>query len=106
MIFQAAPPDLQKCAYFQVTTRRLYHSGGEIKMILITGASGTVGRTRLAEVSRGGERVRAMYRSKEDAAKAPAGTEVVIADFSKEASLLPALHGVESVYLVCSPIPE
>jgi len=75
-------------------------------MILIAGASGSVGRMVLAEVARGGERVRAMYRSQEDAAKAPAGTEVVIADFSKKASLLPALRGVESVYLVCSPIPE
>jgi uncharacterized protein YbjT (DUF2867 family) len=75
-------------------------------MILITGASGTVGRSVLAEAVRGGAAVRAMYRSKEEAAKAPAGTEAVIADFSKKASLIAALRGVESVYLVCSPIPE
>lgn len=75
-------------------------------MILITGASGTVGRTVLAEVARAGEPHRAMYRSKEEAAKAPAGTEAVIADFSDKASLASALRGVESVYLVCSPIPE
>jgi uncharacterized protein YbjT (DUF2867 family) len=47
-----------------------------------------------------------MYRSKDDAAKAPAGTEAVVADFSDRASLAAALRGVESVYLVCSPIPE
>jgi len=75
-------------------------------MILITGASGTVGRAVLAEVARSGEKHRAMYRSKEDAAKAPAGTEAVIADFSDKASLAQALRGVESVYLVCSPIPQ
>ena len=75
-------------------------------MILITGASGSVGRMVLAEVARGGERVRAMYRSKEEAVKAPAGTEAVIADFSKKASLLPAMRGVRDEYLVCSPIPE
>lgn len=74
-------------------------------MILITGASGTVGRAVLAEVARSGEKHRAMYRSKEDAAKAPTGTEAIIADFSDKASLVPALRGVESVYLVCSPIP-
>lgn len=74
-------------------------------MILITGASGTVGRAVLAEVARSGEKHRAMYRSKEDAAKAPTGTETIIADFSDKASLVPALRGVESVYLVCSPIP-
>jgi uncharacterized protein YbjT (DUF2867 family) len=74
-------------------------------MILITGASGTVGRAVLAEVARSGEKHRAMYRSKEEAAKAPAGTEAVIADFSDKVSLASALRGVESVYLVCSPIP-
>jgi uncharacterized protein YbjT (DUF2867 family) len=75
-------------------------------MILITGASGSVGKAVLAEVTRSGEKHRAMYRSKEEAAKAPAGAETVIADFSDKASLAPALHGVESVYLVCSPIPD
>jgi uncharacterized protein YbjT (DUF2867 family) len=74
-------------------------------MILITGASGTVGKAVLAEVARSGEKHRAMYRSKEDTANAPAGTETVIADFSDKASLALALRGVESVYLVCSPIP-
>jgi uncharacterized protein YbjT (DUF2867 family) len=74
-------------------------------MILITGASGTVGKAVLREVARTGEKHRAMYRSKEDAANAPAGTETVIADFSDKASLALALRGVESVYLVCSPIP-
>jgi uncharacterized protein YbjT (DUF2867 family) len=76
-----------------------------MKMILITGASGTVGRAVLAEVARSGQKHRAMYRSREEAAKAPAGTETVIADFSDKASLSLALRGVESVYLVCSPIP-
>jgi uncharacterized protein YbjT (DUF2867 family) len=75
-------------------------------MILISGASGSVGRAVLAEAARSGGKHRAMYRSKQEAAKAPAGTETVIADFSDKASLAPALHGVESVYLVCSPIPD
>jgi uncharacterized protein YbjT (DUF2867 family) len=75
-------------------------------MILITGASGNVGKAVLAEVARSGQKHRAMYRSKDEAAKAPAGTETVIADFSDKASLAPALRGVESVYLVCSPIPD
>jgi uncharacterized protein YbjT (DUF2867 family) len=75
-------------------------------MILITGASGTVGKAVLKAVARSGAKHRAMYRSKEEAAKAPAGTETVIADFSNKASLAQALHGVERVYLVCSPIPQ
>jgi uncharacterized protein YbjT (DUF2867 family) len=75
-------------------------------MILITGASGTVGRAVLAEVARSGLKHRAMYRSKEEAGKAPAETEAVLADFSDKASLVPALRGVESLYLVCAPIRE
>ena len=75
-------------------------------MILVTGASGTVGKAVLAEVARSGEKHRAMYRSKAEAAKAPAGTETVIADFSDQASLAAALRGVASVYLVCSPVRE
>jgi uncharacterized protein YbjT (DUF2867 family) len=84
----------------------LYHADKGENMILITGANGTAGRAVLAEVARSGEKHRAMYRSKDDAAKAPAGTEAVVADFSDRASLAAALRGVESVYLVCSPIPE
>ena len=75
-------------------------------MILITGASGTVGRAVLAEVARSGHSHRAIYRSKEDAAKAPSGTETVIADFADRASLAQAFRGIDGVYLVCSPIRE
>jgi len=75
-------------------------------MILITGASGSVGKAVLTEVARSGEKHRAMYRSKAEAGKAPAGSEAVIADFSDKASLAGALRGVDSVYLVCSPIPD
>jgi len=75
-------------------------------MILVTGANGTIGRAVLAEVARSGVGHRAMYRSKEEAAKAPVGTEAVVADFSDRTSLTAAMQGVESVYLVCSPIPQ
>ncbi len=75
-------------------------------MILVTGASGSVGKTVLQEVAKSGAKHRAMYRSAAEAAKAPAGTETVIADFAKKETLSAALKAVESVYLVCSPIPE
>jgi len=74
-------------------------------MILITGASGTVGRAVLEEALKRGAPLRAMYRSSEDAGKAPAGVSTVIADFSSKDSLKPALAGVDAVFLVCSPIP-
>jgi uncharacterized protein YbjT (DUF2867 family) len=75
-------------------------------MILITGASGSVGKAVLQEAIRKESGVRAMYRSKEEAAKAPAGCEPVLADFSDKASLRKALDGITSVFLVCSPIPQ
>jgi uncharacterized protein YbjT (DUF2867 family) len=75
-------------------------------MILVTGASGNVGGQVLKELMQTGATVRGMYRSSEDAAKAPAGANAVIADFADRASLDRALEGVDSVYLVCSPIPQ
>ena len=75
-------------------------------MILVAGASGTVGKAVLNEVARSGAKHKAMYRSPDEAAKAPKGTPTVIADFAKKETLASALRDVENVYLVCSPIPE
>jgi uncharacterized protein YbjT (DUF2867 family) len=75
-------------------------------MILITGANGTVGSAVLKEIARSGVKHRASYRSPEDAAKVPAGTEAVVADFSKKETLKAAFQGVDQAYLVCSPIPQ
>src|SRR5467141_4796250 len=47
-----------------------------------------------------------MYRSEEEAAKAPSGCEVVLADYSDKQSLRNVLQGVTSVFVVCSPIPQ
>ncbi len=75
-------------------------------MILITGASGSVGREVVREVQRAGAQFCAMYRSKEEAARAPSGVKTAIADFRDKQSLSSALRGVERVFLVCSPIRE
>jgi uncharacterized protein YbjT (DUF2867 family) len=75
-------------------------------MILVTGATGSVGKEVLTEVARSGAKYRAMYRSATDAVKAPAGTPAVVADFADKSSLGAALRDVDSVYLVCSPIRE
>jgi uncharacterized protein YbjT (DUF2867 family) len=74
-------------------------------VILITGASGNAGRAVLDEVMKTGKPVRAMYRSEAEASKAPAHASTVIADFSSKDSLNRALTGIDTVYLVCSPIP-
>jgi uncharacterized protein YbjT (DUF2867 family) len=75
-------------------------------MILITGASGTVGRAVLEEMRKSGKAFRAMYRGEQDARKAPGGLTVVMADFADKGSLGRALEGVETLFLVCSPIPQ
>src|SRR5437588_2321478 len=75
-------------------------------MILVTGASGNMGKAVLQEVAKSGAKHRAMYRSAAEAQKAPPGTETVIADFARKEALGAALRDVRSVYLVCSPIPD
>ena len=75
-------------------------------MILVTGASGSVGREVVRAVLKTGKEFRAMFRSKEEAAKAPRGVKTVIADFSNAEILASALQGVESVFMVCSPVQE
>lgn len=75
-------------------------------MILITGASGTVGRAVLDEVRKAGKPFKAMYRNGEDAKKAPPGVPTVQADFADKNGLKQALQGVDTVFIVCSPIPQ
>jgi uncharacterized protein YbjT (DUF2867 family) len=74
-------------------------------MLLITGASGTVGGAVVAEVVKTRKPFKAMFRSAQDAAKANNIT-TVIADFADKASLRRCLEGIETVFLVCSPVPE
>jgi uncharacterized protein YbjT (DUF2867 family) len=76
-------------------------------MILITGASGSVGKAVLLEaIIRTKSNIGSMYRSKEEAIKAPTGCKPILADYADKQSLLKALDGVTSVYVVCSPIPQ
>jgi uncharacterized protein YbjT (DUF2867 family) len=75
-------------------------------MILITGASGTVGRAVLEEVRKTGKPFKAMVRNGEDAKKAPPGVSTVQADFADTSSLKQALQGIDTAFVVCSPIPQ
>jgi uncharacterized protein YbjT (DUF2867 family) len=75
-------------------------------MILVTGASGTVGRAVLDEVRKSGKPFKAMYRSDADAGKAPAGVAPVVANFAEKKSLRGALADMQTIFLVCSPVPE
>jgi uncharacterized protein YbjT (DUF2867 family)/predicted SnoaL-like aldol condensation-catalyzing enzyme len=75
-------------------------------MILVTGASGTVGRAVVDCLRRGDAPFRALYRDEAGARKAPPGVSTAIADFADGPSLERAVSGVDAVYLVCSPVPS
>jgi uncharacterized protein YbjT (DUF2867 family) len=47
-----------------------------------------------------------MIRNEKDRSKLPQGVEPVVADFSNPPSLAKALQGVDTAYLVCSPVPD
>ena len=75
-------------------------------MILITGASGNVGREVLKQISQAGHTVRAAYQTSQKAAEAPAGVESVIVDFNRPDTLRAALNGVDCVFLVGPVAPN
>jgi len=68
-------------------------------MILVTGATGTVGRQVVTQLSERGARVRAVTRDPA-AARLPDGVAVVKADLADPASLEQHLTGVDAVFLV------
>src|SRR2546429_7224282 len=75
-------------------------------MILITGASGTVGSEVLTQALSVGLKIRAPFQSADKAAKAPAGIEGVIMDYAQPETIRPALHGVEKIFLVGPPVRD
>src|SRR5256712_7518256 len=75
-------------------------------MILITGASGNIGREVLKQALAVGLNIRATFQSPDIAAKAPAGLEGVIMDYAKPETIRQALHGVEKIFLVGPPVRD
>ena len=69
-------------------------------MILITGASGNVGREVVKQALAVGLKIRATFHSPAVAAQAPAGLEGVIMDYAKPETIRPALEGVEKIFLI------
>jgi uncharacterized protein YbjT (DUF2867 family) len=72
-------------------------------MILITGASGNVGKEVLKQVVQAGVPARAAFQSASKAASAPSGVEIVTLDYNQPETLRTALKGVERVFLVGPP---
>jgi uncharacterized protein YbjT (DUF2867 family) len=72
-------------------------------MILITGASGNVGKEVLKEAAQAGLRVRATFQSVTKAATAPSGVEIATMDYNQPETLRAALKDVDKVFLVGPP---
>ncbi|MEV4256521.1 NAD(P)H-binding protein [Spirillospora sp. NPDC049652] len=74
-------------------------------MILVTGATGTVGRELAGVLAARGEQVRAITRDLAKAKSLPDGVEAVRADFTDPASLLDAAKGAAAVFMLSAPGP-
>ncbi|MFD8495053.1 NAD(P)H-binding protein [Amycolatopsis sp. NPDC059657] len=66
-------------------------------MILVTGATGTIGSEVVRRLAARGEAVRALTR---DPSRAPAGVEAVAGDLDRPESLAPAVAGAETIFLL------
>src|SRR5438046_9333536 len=75
-------------------------------MILITGASGNVGREVVKQALAVGLKIRSPLQHPKIAAKAHAGFEGVIMDYAKPETIRPVLHGVEKIFLVGPPVRD
>jgi uncharacterized protein YbjT (DUF2867 family) len=75
-------------------------------MILITGASGNIGREVVKQALAVGIKIRAAFHTPAVAARAPAGLEGVVMDYAKPETIRPALHGVEKIFLVGPPVRD
>src|SRR5919197_649128 len=67
-------------------------------MILVTGATGTIGRPLIDQLSTAGVAIRAVTRHPQ-AVGLPAHVEVVAGDPSQPATIAPALRGVTGLFL-------
>ncbi|TDP32425.1 NAD(P)H-binding protein [Nocardia ignorata] len=74
-------------------------------MILITGATGTIGRALVSQLAADGVAVRATTRDPQNATF-PAGVEAVGVDYRDPATFAPAMAGVQAAFLNGLPGPD
>ena len=72
--------------------------------ILVTGATGSIGSRLIPLLQARGVGVRALVRRPGQLASDE--VEVAVGDFADQASLRPALNGVDAVFLACGNVPE
>lgn len=71
-------------------------------MILIIGATGTIGTQLVAQLSKEGQSVRVFTRKPEKAAKFGNDVEVAVGNLDDETSLIAAMRGVDRFFLITS----
>lgn len=74
-------------------------TNAQTRLVLVTGATGRIGRRVVHQLLDGGVPVRALTR-RPAAAALPAAVEVIAGDLTAPESLEAALHGADSVFLV------
>ena len=75
-------------------------------MILITGASGNVGKEVLKQMTQIGAKVRAAFQSVSKSASALSGVDLSTVDYNQPETLRAALTGVDRVFLVGPPTAQ
>ena len=73
-------------------------------MILVTGATGTIGSEVVTQLLTAGERVRVLTRDPANAAKFGAGVEIAQGDLAKPETLTAAFEGIEKVFLLAAGV--
>lgn len=74
--------------------------------VLVTGATGRIGRAVVDQLTDAGVPVRALVRRSESAATLPTGVEVITGDLTVPESLDAALRAVSTVFLVWTAPPQ
>lgn len=74
--------------------------------VLVTGATGNVGSTVVAELLKRGADVRALIRKPDAAHKLPAGVEVAIGDLLDPVSIEEAMKGVDKLFLLNAVVAD
>jgi (4-alkanoyl-5-oxo-2,5-dihydrofuran-3-yl)methyl phosphate reductase len=75
-------------------------------LILVTGATGTVGSEVVKQLVAGGHRVRALVRDPARAERLGTGVELVVGDLERPETLGPAFAGVERAFVLAQPTPQ